>query len=322
LLAGGSLEGAMSRAAQASASPCLDPARPGTSAGIGKPIPRKEDFRLLTGGGCYSDDVNLPCQAYAAIVRSPHAHARIERIDAEAALAQPGVLCVLTGTEAAADDLRSIPHRPILRGTPDIVLRNRDGSDPFLSPHYPLPADRARFIGEPVAIVVAESIAAAKSGADLVTVDYEPLPAVTQSLDAIRSDAPCLWDHVSSNLCLDAEIGDGAATEAAFAGAAHVVRLETMVQRVTGVPLEPRAAVGAYDPASGRYTLHAGSGGTNRQKRELAIILGVEEDRVRVVSREVGGNFGTRNAFYPEFALICWASRRIGRPVKWTCERS
>ena len=290
--------------------------------GIGRPIPRKEDFRLLTGRGCYSDDVNLPSQAYAAIVRSPHAHALIRGIDAEEALAHPGVLCVLTGADLMAQGLKSIPHRPVLRGTPDVVLQHRAGSEPFVTPHFPLPHDRARFAGEPVAIVVADSVAAAKQAADLVSVDYAPLRAVTQAIDAIRPDAPRLRDEFPSNLCLDAEVGDLAATEAAFAKAAHIVRLETQVQRVTGVPLEPRAAVGAYDPDSRRYTLYAGSGGTNRQKRELATILGIEEDDVRVVSREVGGNFGTRNAFYPEFALICWASRRIGRPVKWTCDRS
>jgi aerobic carbon-monoxide dehydrogenase large subunit len=319
LLAGGSL-GPDPIAAERSSLAHVPSAR--ACSGIGKPVLRQEDFRLVTGRGCFSDDVNLPSQAFAAIVRSPHAHARIEGIDVESALAQPGVVCVLTGTDVIADGLKSIPHRPVLRGTADIVLANRDGSDPFISPHPLLPADRARFVGEPVAIVIAESVAAAKNAAELVSVAYEPLPAVTHSVDAIEPGAPRVWDEAASNLCLDADVGDRAATEAAFATAAHVVRLETHVQRVTGVPLEPRAAVGVYDPASRRYTLYAGSGGTNRQKRELAGILGVEEDCVRVVSREVGGNFGTRNAFYPEFALICWASGRIGRPVKWTCERS
>jgi carbon-monoxide dehydrogenase large subunit len=290
--------------------------------GIGQPVPRKEDVRLLTGRGCFSDDVNVAAQAYAGIVRSPHAHARIKGTDPKPALAYPGVLCVLTGADVLADDLRPIPHRPALRGggTPDVVLRPRE--KPSTSRHMPLPPDRVRFAGEAVCIVIAESAAAAKEAAELVIVDYEPLPAVTASVDAIQAGAPRLWDEFSSNLCLDAEVGDRAGTDAAFARASHVVRFETQVQRVTGVPLEPRAAVGAYDPATGRYTLHAGSGGTNRQKKELATILGVEEDRVRVVSREVGGNFGTRNAFYPEFALICWASRRVGRPVKWTCDRS
>ena len=300
------------------ARPATEP-QPGRS--IGQPIPRKEDFRLLTGRGCFSDDVNLPGQLYAEMVRSPYAHARISGIDTSEALAFPGVLCVLTGQDAAEEGLASIPHRPVLRGTADIQLNNTDGSNPNISPHFPLPTDRARFIGEVVAMVVAESAAAAKDAAERVVVDFEILPAVIASTESIKADAVKLWDEFPSNLCLDADVGDRAATNAAFQAAPHVVRLETLVQRVTGVPLEPRAAVGSYDEETGRYTLYAGSGGTNRQKRELAIILNVAEDDVRVVSREVGGNFGTRNAFYPEFALVCWASRRLGKPVKWTCER-
>jgi carbon-monoxide dehydrogenase large subunit len=293
----------------------------GAPIGIGSPVPRKEDLRLLTGRGCYSDDFNFPGQAYAAMVRSPHAHALIRGIDASQALTLPGVFCVLTGADVLAEGLGSIPHRPVLRGTADIQLRNLDGSDPRISPHFPLPADRVRFTGEAVAMVVAESALLAKDAAELVDVDYETLPVATASLDAVRPEAAPLWEQFPSNLCLDADVGDRAATNEAFLAAAHVVRFETQVQRVTGVPLEPRAAVGVHDPVTDRYTLYAGSGGTNRQKRELALILGVPENQVRVVSREVGGNFGTRNAFYPEFALLCWASRRLGRPVKWTCER-
>lgn len=293
----------------------------GPFTGIGTPTPRKEDLRLLTGQGCYSDDFVLPGQACAAIVRSPHAHARILGVDASQALACPGVLSVLTGADVEADGLKSIPHRPILKNTADIQMHNSDGSEPNISPHFPLPADRVRFVGEAVAIVVAESTAAARDAAELVAVDYELLPAVTEATDALRPDAVTLWDQFPSNLCVDAEFGDRASTDAAFETAPHVVRLETQVQRVTGVPMEPRAAVGAYDAETGRYTLYAGSGGTNRQKRELSIILAVPEDDVRVVARDVGGNFGTRNALYPEFALICWAAGRIGRPVKWTSDR-
>lgn len=295
--------------------------RAGSVRSIGVPVPRKEDFRLLTGRGRFSDDVRLDGQVHAEFVRSPYAHARIVSIDTSQAMELPGVLCVLTGADVAGDGLSSIPHRPILKGTADIQLANTDGSAPNISPHFPLPADRARFIGEAVAIVVAESAAVARDAAELVLVDYEQLPAVTQSVAALAEGAVTLWDQFPTNLCIDADLGDRVATEAAFASAAHVVRLTTQIQRVTGVPLEPRAAVGSYDAQTGRYTLNAGSGGTNRQKRELAIILNVEEDAVRVVSGDVGGNFGTRNAFYPEFALICWASRRVGRPVKWTCER-
>jgi aerobic carbon-monoxide dehydrogenase large subunit len=290
--------------------------------GIGVPVPRKEDERLLTGQGCYSDDVNLPGQAYAAFVRSPHAHARIVAVDASAAAAMPGVLAVLSGEDVVADRLNTIPHRPIVQGGIDITLHNTDGTQPYRSPHLPLPPDRARFVGEAVAMVVAASAALAKDASERVHVRYEPLPSVTATADAAAPDAPLLYDDAATNVCVDAMVGDRAATAAAFDRAAHRVRLATWIQRVTGVPMEPRAAVASFDGATGRYFLHAGSGGTNRQKLELAGILGVKPDEVQVVSREVGGNFGTRNAFYPEFALLAWAARRVGRPVKWTCERS
>src|SRR5262249_6928897 len=175
--------------------------------------------------------------------------------------------------------------------------------------------------GEAVAMVVADSLAAAKDAAERVAVDFDPLPVVTESIKAIAPAAPLVWDEARSNVCVDAEVGDVAATARAFERAAHIVRLKTWVQRVTGVPLEPRAAVASHDRATGRTTLYAGSGGVVRQKHELAGVLDVPMDRIRVVSGDVGGNFGTRNAFYPEFALVAWASRRIGRPVKWTCER-
>src|SRR5215813_13789907 len=289
-------------------------------AAIGEPVVRKEDAELLTGQGRFSDDVNLPGQAYAVMVRSPHAHARIRGIDVGAAIAVPGAIAVLTGADAIKDSLEPIPHRPIL-GPPDIALGKRDASDKFLSPHRVLPTDKARFAGEAVAMVVADSCGAAKDAAERVVVDFEPLPAVTETIKAIAPDAPLVWDEARSNVCVDAEVGDAAATARAFERATHTVKLQTWVQRVTGVPLEPRAAVGSHDRATGRTTLYAGSGGVVRQKHELAGVLDVPMERIRVVSGDVGGNFGTRNAFYPEFALVAWASRHVGRPVKWTCER-
>jgi carbon-monoxide dehydrogenase large subunit len=291
-----------------------------TTTGIGAPAVRKEDARLVTGQGRFSDDVNLPGQAYAAMVRSPHAHARIRAIDAAAALALPGVLAVLTGTDAMKDGLKPIPHRPVM-GPPDIALGKRDATDKFLSPHRVLPQDKARFAGEALAIVVAETLAAAKDAAERVRIEFEPLPAVTDTVAAAAPGAPRLWEEAHSNVCIDAQVGDAAATDAAFKQAAHVAKFNSWIQRVTGVPMEPRAAVGHFDPATGRYTLHAGSGGVVRQKNELAGVFGVAPAQVRVTSGDVGGNFGTRNAFYPEFALVAWASRRVGRPVKWTCER-
>lgn len=289
---------------------------------IGRAARRKEDDRLIVGQGRFSDDLNLPEQVYAAFVRSPHAHADILSIDRTAALASPGVLAFLTGADVAADGLNPVPHNPAPTGGLDVELINRDGSDLFAAPQMPLTADRARFVGDAVAMVVAETPALARDAAERVSVDYRPLPAVTGSKDACAPDAPRLWPQLDSNVCIDADIGDQVATETAFGNAAHVIEFDTLIDRATGVPMEPRAAIGVYDAGTDRYTLHAGSGGVVRQKRELAVILGVDIDSVRVVCHDVGGNFGTRNAFYPEFALVVWASRRLGRPVKWTCDRS
>ncbi len=287
--------------------------------GIGKPVLRQEDSRLLTGGGCYSDDVNLPGQAYTCFVRSPHAHARIVRVDTAAALAAPGVIAVLTGRDAAADGVKPITHTPVPANPHEEVIRPRDVL--FVAPHPPMPADRARFVGAIVAMVVADTPAAARDAAERVVVDWEPLPAVTGSLAAAAPDAPILWGEAKSNVCVDTKAGDPAAVERAFARAAHVVRFETWVQRVTGVPMEPRAAVGVWDAPSGRYTVHAGAGGLGRTQTGVAGALGVLESAVRVTAREVGGNFGTRNSCYAEFVLVAWAARRLGRPVKWTGER-
>jgi carbon-monoxide dehydrogenase large subunit len=291
------------------------------NAGIGQTVRRKEDARLVTGRGNYSDDFNLPSQAYGAAVRSPHAHALIRSIDVAAARAMPGVLAVLTGRDALADGLKRIPHLAAAGTPPDIVLTNRDGSPIPVAPHHVLATDRVRHVGAAVAFVIAETIAEAKDAAEKVVVDYEPLPAVTDATAAVRPDAPRLYDDLP-NIMIDAEVGDAKATAAAFARAAHVTRLDTWVNRVTGVPMEPRAAVGVYDPATERYTLYAGSGGIVRQKKEIAAILGVPFEAVRVVAHEIGGNFGTRNSFFPEFALVVWGSRKVGRPVKWTAERT
>ena len=290
--------------------------------GIGEPVRRKEDFRLLTGRGRYHDDFSLPGEAHAVLLRSPYAHARIRAIDSAAARAMPGVLAVLTGADYAADGLGPIPHAPSLMRAPDLTPRLRDRA-PVVTPHYPLPQERVRFAGEPMAIVVAETREAAKDAAERVAVEYEELPAVVQAADAIAPGAPGLWQEAPHNICLDIETGDRAATEAAFARAAHVVRLETHIQRVTGVPMEPRTALAAFDPASESYTLYSGSGrGVAKMRLDLAQVLGVPPERVRVLCEEMGGNFGTRNLFYPEFALLPWAARRVGRPVRWTSDRS
>jgi carbon-monoxide dehydrogenase large subunit len=290
--------------------------------GIGQPVRRREDLRLLTGRGRYSDDINVPGQAYAVMLRALHAHAHIRSIDVAAAMAAPGVLAVLTGRDMLADGLRPIPHA-VRTGHPvDIQLENTDGSPPYVPPHHPMAADEVRHVGDIVAMVVATSRAAAKDAAELVIVDYAELPAVVHSRRAMVENAPRAWSDAASNLCLDAAVGDAAATDAAFAAAAQVVRFSTSVQRIAGVTMEPRAAIGEYDAATGRYTLRAGAGGAVRPRHDMAVVLGVADDDVRMVMHDVGGNFGTRGASNPEFALVAWAARRVGRAVKWTCERS
>jgi carbon-monoxide dehydrogenase large subunit len=294
----------------------------GVKNGIGQPVRRKEDLRLLTGRGRYGDDFVLPRMAHAAFVRSPHAHARIRSVDKTAALAVPGALAVLTGADYAADGLGPIPHNAGVIPPPDLAVRVR-GAGPVTTPHWPLPIEKARFAGEAVAMVVAESISAAKDMAERVAIDFEPLPAVARAADAAKPGAPRLWDQVPDNVSIDMEAGDAAAAAAAFARAAHVVRLETWAQRVTGVPMEPRTSMADYDAASGQYTLYTGTGrGVVKARLDLAQTLNVPAEQVRVLCEEMGGNFGTRNFFYPEWALLTWAARRTGRPVKWTCERS
>jgi aerobic carbon-monoxide dehydrogenase large subunit len=293
-----------------------------TGNGIGQPVRRREDLRLLTGQGRYSDDVNVPHQTYAIMVRSPHAHALVRAIDTRAAAAAPGVLTVLTGRDLLADGLHAIPHAVRMGSPADIQLENTDGSEPFVPPHFPMATDEAHHVGEIVAMVVATSVTAAKDAAEFVVVEYASLSAVTQSRSAVAPDATPTRSDAATNVCLDADVGDARATEAAFASAAHVVSFSTWVQRIAGVTMEPRAAVGAYDEATGHYTLHAGAGGAVRPRHDMAVVLGVPDDHVRMVMHDVGGNFGTRGASNHEFALVLWAARRIGCPVKWTCERS
>jgi aerobic carbon-monoxide dehydrogenase large subunit len=296
--------------------------------GIGKPVRRKEDARLLTGRGRYTVDIDIPGQARAVLLRSPHAHARIKAIDTRSALAVPGVLAVYTGADVVAAGMKRVQTdqegfgpRHVQLNFPDVVLWNRDGSDIYPSPLLPLATERARFVGHAVAMVVAETFELAQDAADAVEVDYEVLPAVTYSEDAARVDAPLLWDE-KSNVCLDAEAGNAAATEAAFARAAHVARLKTWCQRVTGVTMEPRAAVAAYDAARDHVTLYAGAGaGAVRTKAGIDMILGWPPDRLRVVAYDIGGNFGTRNAIYPESTLLAWAARNLNRAIKWVAER-
>jgi carbon-monoxide dehydrogenase large subunit len=290
--------------------------------GIGKSVPRREDARLLTGAGQYADDFNLPGQAYAYLVRSPHPHARILKTDVAQAVGGPGVIAVLTGSDAAADGLKPIPHSPVPTNPHEVPLRNRDGSGVFIAPHPVLACDAVRYVGEPIAIVVAKTLAQAMDAAERVEVVYDSVAAVARSRDALSPGAPLVWEQHGSNVCIDSEAGNKEITEAAFARAAHVVRLQTTINRVTGVPMELRAAVGVYDEPAARFTVYTSAGGgVARQRDDIAGALGVAKDAVRVVSGDVGGNFGIRNNTCPEFALVAWTAKRVGRPVKWICER-
>ena len=312
-----------------SPTPQVEHAKPAPHAnGIGQPVRRKEDLRLITGAGRYSDDLSLPDQAYAAVLRSPHAHARIIAIDTKAARKAKGVFSVLTGIDVEADGLKPIPpdflflgNLEFQRSLPDPILQNTDGSKIFDSPYPLLPRDRVRYVGQAVAVVVAQTVTAAQDAVELIDIEYEQLPGVTETAAAADPSMPRVWDHAQSNVCLDAQLGDKAATDAAFARGTYVVSLSTWIQRVTGVPMETRSAVGHFDTASGRYALYTGSGGVVRQKREISEILGVPFESVRVVAHDIGGNFGTKNSLFPEHPLLLWAAKKVGRPVKWTCER-
>ncbi len=283
--------------------------------GVGQPVRRFEDSRLLTGRGRYQDDITLPRQAYTVFVRSPHAHARIVGIDVGAARAAPGVLAVYTGADYNADGL----------GMPKAAMpRKKSDGSPMFAPQRPaLVTDRARYVGDPVAMVVAETIDLAKDAAELVAVEYEPLPSVTSLADAAEPGAPRVWDENSDNISHTFERGDRAATDAAFARAAHVVRRRYVITRVHAQYMEPRGAIGVYDKFEERYTLHADVNYPHRVRNMLAnSIFRVPESRVRVICNDVGGGFGAKGWQYVDHRLTLWAARKLDRPVKWKCERS
>jgi carbon-monoxide dehydrogenase large subunit len=292
------------------------------SRAIGQPLLRKEDLRLLPGKGRFTDDFSLPRQAYAVMVRSPHPHARVRGVALDQARAMPGVLGAYGGEDCRAAGLKPIPYEAVPSTKYDMKLTAPGGGEVFLGPHWLLACDKARYVGEAVAMVVAETTAQALDAAEVVEVDYEPLPFAIDAKAALAHGAPVIWDEIPDNVPVDTHFGDAAATDAAFARADHVVRMEFHVGRVTAAPLEPRAALGEYDVQTGRYTLHAGTGGVVRQKREIAVVLNVAPEQVRVVTADVGGNFGSKNRPYVEYGLVLWASRLLGRPVKFTATRS
>jgi aerobic carbon-monoxide dehydrogenase large subunit len=282
--------------------------------GVGQSVRRTEDQRFVTGRGRYTDDINLPGQVYGYVLRSPEAHAKIASIDVEAAKSAPGVLAVLTGAELDAAGGNRLPC--------EIPMVNRDGSA-GVNPLRPvLCADRVRHVGDPLAFVVAKTLPEAKDAAELITVDYRSLDAVAGTASATEPGQPLVHDDVPRNLAFDWEHGKRDAVDAAFAKAAHVTRLRIVNNRVVSNPMEPRAAVAEYDGASGRLTFHCGNQSVWMIKDVLVRLLKMEPDKVRVISPDVGGGFGTKAFTYPEYLMAAFAARQLGVPVKWTGERS
>lgn len=287
--------------------------------GIGASPPRAEDERLITGRGRFSDDRTGDGALSMIVLRSPHAHADIVSIDTSEAGKTDGVKLVLCGKDWIADGLNPMPAW----GNPkDVELKNRDGSAIFYTPLYPLAVDRVRRTGEPVAIVIAGSEAAALQAAEAIKVEYNPLPAVVGMTGKLPAHAKPIWEQVPGNVSVDDVKGDKAATDAIFAKAEHVVRLDTWNNRVTGVPMEPRAAFADIKADAERITLYTGGQGVNRFHNELVATFGFDKSDLRVVSEDVGGGYGTRNHTYVEFALVIWAARRLGQSVKWRATRS
>ncbi|HEY3920474.1 MAG TPA: xanthine dehydrogenase family protein molybdopterin-binding subunit, partial [Stellaceae bacterium] len=283
--------------------------------GVGQAVSRFEDPRLLKGAGRYVNDVSLPRQAYATFLRSPHAHAAIRNVSTDAARAAPGVLGVFTEADLAAAQL----------GTTRLALPRKrpDGSPAFARPHPGLARGRVRYVGDPVAMVVAETLAQAKDAAELIDIDYAPLPAVTEIDDALAPGAPRVWDENPDNVSHIFETGNKAAADAAFAAAAHIVKRRYAISRVHAQYMEPRGTVGAWDPSDQRFTLHADVQYAHRVRDMLAgNIFKIPESSIRVVTGDVGGGFGTKGWQYVEHRLTLFAAKKLGRPVKWSCERS
>ena len=281
---------------------------------IGQGVPRFEDPRLVQGRGRYIDDVVYPGMAHGVVLRSPHGHAKIKSIDTKSAQAAPGVLAVLTAVDWKKSGFGDLPGHG--------GLKLRDGS-PMYKPRYPVLAeDRVRWVGDCVAFVVAETIAQAMDAAELIEVDYEPLPAIVSTADASKPGAPLIWDGCKDNICFVELIGDKAAVDAAFGKAAHVVKHRFVINRVTAACMEPRGAVGVYLPAEDRYIIHSPVQRAHPYRNEIARVLNVAESKMRVISAEVGGSFGMKTPVFNEAPLTLLASKLTGRPVKWMSTRT
>ncbi len=283
--------------------------------GLAQPVRRVEDPRLLKGNGRYTDDISTPGQLYGVFVRSPHAHAKILSVDTSAARQVADVQAVYTAADLLADGIGEVPCT--------VPLKNRDGSPRADTPRLPLATDTVRHVGDPVAFVVGATLQAARDGAEAVMVDYDILPSVTDLAVARDDGQPRIWDGAKNNTCFDWAVGDKAKNDALFASAAHVTRLDVVNNRIVVASMEPRGALAGYDAATGRWTVHSGTQGAWLVKELLAQhVFKVPEDRFHVVTSDVGGGFGMKIFLYVEVAMVCYAARKIGVPVKWTSERA
>ncbi|MCX7355820.1 MAG: xanthine dehydrogenase family protein molybdopterin-binding subunit [Alphaproteobacteria bacterium] len=283
--------------------------------GAGQAVRRTEDKRFVTGHGRYSDDINVGRQAHGFVLRSPHAHAKLGKIDTKKALKAPGVVLILTGADLAADKIGSLPCLA--------PINNKDGSTCALPPYPVLATDKVRFVGDAVAFIVAETVAEARDAAELVEIDYDTLPSVSDCAEAGKPGAPQLFADVKNNMCADWELGDKAKTDAAFAKAHHITKRDLINNRVIVASMEPRGMTGMYEPAEDRFTLYTGSQGVHSVRGVMAgNVFDVPTNRMRVVTNDVGGGFGMKAVPYREQALVLWAAKRLHRPVKWISERS
>ena len=285
------------------------------SNGIGVSVPRIEDEALLTGVGRFIDDIDMPGQAHAHFVRSPYAHARIRGIDSDAALQAPGVVAVLTGADMAADGVGGIAG--------SAPVENRDGSPLFVPARQAIATDVARYTGEAVAVIIAETALEAEDAAELLEIDFEELPSVTKTDGALDPAAPVIWDDAGSNVALDWETGDRAGTDAAFAKAARVTEIDLVNNRIVVGATEPRGVVASFDTLSGRYTVYTPTQGNSPVHSALSNPgLNVPLSDIHLITPDVGGGFGIKNGIYPEQIVVPWAAKRLGRPVKWYPSRS
>ena len=285
-----------------------------TETNIGAPIKRVEDKRFLTGRGRYTDDLNQPNQLYACILRSPHAHANLKKVDVSQAKAAPGVIDIFTGSDMAADEVGSLPC--------GWQIHSKDGSPMHEPGHPPMAVTKVRHVGDQVAIVIAETKSQARDALDIIEVDYEVLPAAI-NMDEALSGKSLVHDDVPNNMCFDWEIGDKEATENSFSDAHKVVSIELVNNRLIPNAMEPRAAVAQFDPSNGNYTLHT----TTQNPHVIRLLMGafvlqIPEHKLRIISHDVGGGFGSKIFHYAEEAILTWASAKVSQPIKWTAERS